>query len=188
MLLIVALVVGLVTGVVTGGKLGNVANLKFRWPWLVVAALVVREATALSPLSGIEVVRYVYLAALAALVAWTVWHIPRLRGAWIVAVGAALNLIVVIANGARMPVASALAGHLVDRGHIGQYVVMGSGTNLGWLGDWIGVPGPLGGAYSPGDAVIALGIAVIAFFATRQGVATAIKLDETSGRIGSYPP
>ena len=188
MLVIVALVVGLLAGIATGGKLGNLANLSFRWPWLVIVALVVREATVLSPLSRIDGVQYVYTAALTALVAWTAWHIPRLRGAWIVALGAALNLIVVMANGARMPVAPALAGHLVDRGHSGQYVVMGSGMNLSWLGDWIGVPGPLGGAYSPGDVVVALGIAIVAFFATRHGPPAATKLEETSGRIGSYPP
>ena len=172
MLLLVALVIGLLAGIATGGKLGNVANLSIRWPWLVVAALVVREAAILSPLSGVDGVQYLYVAALAALVAWTAWHATRLRGAWIVAIGAALYLLVVIVNGARMPVATELAGRLVERGHIGQYVVMGSGTNLGWLGDWIGVPGPLGGAYSPGDVVIAIGIAAVAFFATRQAAAT----------------
>ncbi len=188
MLLLIALVIGLLAGIATGGKLGNVANLNIRWPWLVVAALVVREAAVLSPLSGVDGVQYLYAASLAALVAWTAWHATRLRGAWIVAVGAALNLLVVIANGSRMPVAPELAGRLMNRGHIGQYVVMGSGTNLGWLGDWIGVPGPLGGAYSPGDVVIAIGIAAVAFFATRQRPAAATKLDETAGRIGSYPP
>jgi hypothetical protein len=188
MLLLVALVLGLIAGIATGGKLGNVANLSIRWPWLIVAALVVREAAILSPLSGVDGVQYLYVAALATLVAWMAWHATRLRGAWIVAIGAALNLLVVIVNGARMPVAMELAGRLVERGHIGQYVVMASGTNLGWLGDWIGVPGPLGGAYSPGDVVIAIGIAAVAFFATRQGPAAATKLDETAGRIGSYPP
>ncbi len=172
MLLLVALVIGLLAGIATGGKLGNVANLSIRWPWLVVAALVVREAAILNPLSGVDGVQYLYVAALAALVAWTAWHATRLRGAWIVAIGAGLNLLVVIVNGARMPVATELAGRLVERGHIGQYVVMGSGTNIGWLGDWIGVPGPLGGAYSPGDVVIAIGIAAVAFFATRQAAAT----------------
>jgi hypothetical protein len=76
----------------------------------------------------------------------------------------------------------------VEQGHAGQYVVMGSATHLNWLADWIGVPGPLGGAYSPGDAVVGLGIAAVAFLATRQHAAPATKLDETSGRIGSYPP
>ncbi len=188
MLLLAALALGLLAGIVTGGKLGNTANLSFRWPWFVLAALVVREATALTPLSRIDGMQYVYAAALAALVAWTIWHIRRLRGALIVAIGAALNLVVVIANGSRMPVASALAGHLVEQGHAGQYVVMGSTTNLNWLADWIGVPGALGGAYSPGDVVIAIGIAAVAFFATRQGPVAGTKLDETSGRIGSYPP
>jgi hypothetical protein len=188
MLLLVALVIGLLGGVATGGRLGNLTNLQFRWPWVVILALVVREATVLTPLSRISGVQFVYAAALAVLIGWTAWHVPRLRGAWIVAFGAALNLIVVVANGARMPVDPALAGHLLDSGHFGQYVVMGPSTNLGWLGDWIGVPGPLGGAYSPGDAFIALGIAMVAFFATRQGPAAATKLEETSGRIGSYPP
>jgi hypothetical protein len=181
MLLLVALVVGLAAGIVTGGKLGNVADLKLRWPWLVLVALVVREATALSPLSSIEGVQYVYAAALASLVAWTVWHVHRIHSVWIVAVGAALNLVAVLANGARMPVAPSLAGGLVQRGHAGQYVVMGSGTNLNWLADWIRVPGPLGGAYSPGDVVVALGIAAVAFFATRQGPRPATKLDEMTG-------
>src|ERR1700686_5219642 len=131
MLLLVALVIGLVAGIATGGRLGNVANVTIRWPWLVVAALVGREAAVFSPLNGIDGVQYVYVGALAALVAWTAWHAWRLRGAWIVALGAAVNLTVVIANGARMPVAQALAGSLVERGHIGQYAVMGPGTNLG---------------------------------------------------------
>jgi hypothetical protein len=184
-LLLAALVLGLVAGLLTGGKLANVSNLSFRWPWFVIAALVVREATLYSPLAGIEGVQYVYVAALAMLVAWTAWHIQRVRAVWIVAFGALLNLIVVVANGARMPVAPALAGSLVQRGHVGQYMVMGPATNLNWLADWVGAPG---GAYSPGDAVVAIGIAAVAFLATRQRDATATKLDETSGRIGSYPP
>jgi uncharacterized protein DUF5317 len=187
-LLLVALVIGLVVGVMTGGRVGNLANLRFRWPWFVLAALVFREAAVFSPLSRVNGVQYVYAAALAALIGWTVWHVNRIRGVWIIATGAALNLVVVLANGARMPVAPALAGSLVDLGHLGQYEVMGPDTNLTWLADWIGVPGPLGGAYSPGDMVVAVGIAAVAFFATRQGHAAATKLDETSGRIGSYPP
>ncbi len=186
MLLLAALVLGLASGIMTGGKLGNLANLSFRWPWFVLGALVIREAAILSPLSRIDGVQYVYAASLAALIAWTIGHIHRLRFAWLVACGAAMNLIVVLANGARMPVAPALAGRLAEVGHAGQYTVMGPATNLNWLADWIGVPGALGGAYSPGDGVVAIGIAAVAFFATRAPRRT--KLDETSGRIGSYAP
>ena len=188
MLLLVGLVVGLGVGIATGGKLGNLAHLRFRWPWLVLAALIVREAAVVTPLSRVDGVQYVYAAALAALVAWTVWHVDRVRGVLLVAIGAAMNLVVVLANGARMPVAPSLAGSLVQRGHVGQYVLMGPDTRLNWLADWIGVPGPLGGAYSPGDVVVGLGIGLVAYFATRQLAAAPTKLDETSGQLGSFPP
>jgi hypothetical protein len=171
MLLLAALVLGLLAGVATGGKMGNLANLRFRWPLFVVVVLLIREGALIKPFSRIDGVQYVYAIALAALVAWTIWHIPRLPGVWLVAIGAGLNLIVVLANGSRMPVAPALAGPLVARGHIGQYVVMGPGWHLNWLADWIGVPGPLGGAYSPGDMIVAVGIALVAFLGTRRTAA-----------------
>jgi hypothetical protein len=168
MLLLIALALGLIAGMATGGKIGNLANLRFRWPLFVLAVLIVREGALITPFSRIDGVQYVYAASLAALVAWTIWHIPRLPGVWLVSAGAGLNLIVVLANGSRMPVAPALAGILVVRGHIGQYVVMGPDSRLNWLADWIGVPGPLGGAYSPGDILVAVGIALVAFLATRR--------------------
>ena len=167
MLLLAALVIGLLGGVATGGKIGNVANLRFRWPLFVLAVLIIREAALISPLNRIEGVQYVYAVSLAGLVAWTIWHIARMPGVWLVSAGAGLNLIVVLANGSRMPVAPELARSLVVRGHVGQYVVMSADTRLNWLADWIGVPGPLGGAYSPGDVVIAVGIALVAWLATR---------------------
>jgi len=185
MLLLAGLVVGLLAGVATGGRLGNLARLSFRWPWLVLLVLIVREATLFPPLNGIEGVQYVYAVALTALVMWTIWHVDRVPGIWLVAAGATLNLVAVAVNGARMPVAPELAGRLNQTGHLGQYVLMGSGTNLNWLGDWIGVAGRGGdliGAYSPGDVLVAIGIGVVAFFAARS------KLDgtsETSARIGS---
>jgi hypothetical protein len=57
---------------------------------------------------------------------------------------------------------------------------MGSNTNLNWLADWITVSGPVGirGAYSPGDLVVAAGIGVVAFFATRQQAPPTTKLVE----------
>jgi hypothetical protein len=148
----------------------------------VLVVLVIREAVLLTPLNRIDGVQYVYAAALAALVAWTALHIKRLAGVWLVTAGAALNLVVILANGARMPVAPELAGVLVQRGHLGQYVLMGPGTNLNWLADWVGFPWPVKGAYSPGDLLIALGIGVVVILALVRP--TAGKLEETSSRIG----
>jgi Family of unknown function (DUF5317) len=186
-LVLVPALLGLLIGVATGGKLGNLAHLRLRWPWFVLVVLLIREAILFRPLNQIEGVQYVYAVALAALVAWTALHIKTLPGAWVACSGAAMNLIVVLANGARMPVAPELAGALVKQGHIGQYVLMGPGTYLSWLADWIGFPWPVRGAYSPGDLVIAVGIGIVVLLATIHQP-DAGKLDETSSRIGDYPP
>jgi hypothetical protein len=188
MLLLAAVLVGLVAGVATGGKLGNLSNQRFRWPFFVLAALLIKEVVLITPLSRIDGAQYVYAASLAALVAWTVWHFDLLPGVWLVSVGAALNLVVVVVNGGHMPVAREFAGHLVERGQIGQYVVMGPSTNVGWLADWIGGPAMLGAVYSPGDLVVAMGIAVVAFLATRRRPDPNSLLSETPARIVNDPP
>src|ERR1700730_488644 len=125
MVFLVSIALGIIVGLVIHGRLDNLARLQFRWSWLVVAALVVREATVLTPLRNIDGIQYVYAASLAVLVGWTLWHINRIRGIWLVAIGSALNLVVIAANGGRMPVAPELAGSLIQRGHLGQYTLMG---------------------------------------------------------------
>lgn len=196
MLLLGGLVIGLAAGVATGGKLGRLATLRFRWPYFVLGVLLVKEVVLVTPLNSVDGMQFVYAASLAALVAWTIWHIDLLPGVWLVSAGAALNLVVVVANGGRMPVARELAARgshiLIDRGFVGQYVLMGPHTNLNWLADWVALPGPLSAvvyeAYSPGDLVVALGIAVVAFLATRRRAETNSVLGETSARIVSDPP
>jgi hypothetical protein len=176
-LVLVPLVLGLLIGVASGGKIGNLAHLKLRWPWFVLVVLLIREAAVIDPLSRIDGVQYVYAASLAGLVGWTAWHVKRVPGVWVVTLGAAMNLIVILANGARMPVAAGLAGSLLSRGHVGQYVLMGPDTNLNWLADWIGFPWPVKGAYSPGDLVIAVGIGIVVLLGTVHPSDAATKLD-----------
>jgi hypothetical protein len=192
MLLLAGLVIGVAAGLVAGGKLGNLSLLRFRWPYFVLLVIVVKEVVLLTPLNRIDGTQFVYAASLAALVGWTIWHIDLLPGVWLVSLGSALNLLVVLVNGGRMPVSPELAARgshlLVDRGFIGQYVLMGPHTNLSRLADWLAFPAPLGTvlpeAYSPGDFVSALGIAVVTFLATRRSES----IRETSGRIVSDPP
>ena len=167
MLWLFAIVVGVAFGLVTGGKIGNLARLRFRWPWLIFAAVIVREAVALTPLSRVSGAQYLYVVSLAAILAWTIWNVNRFRGLWLVTAGAALNLVVITVNGGRMPVAHELAGSLVRHGVSGQYTVMGSGTHLNLLGDWISLyPSPE--AYSPGDVLIGVGLAIVVFLAVRN--------------------
>jgi hypothetical protein len=164
---LVAMALGLGLGLLTGGSADNFGRLRFRWPWLVIGAVVVREVVLLSPLDHVEGAQYLYALALAAIVIWTLLHLRRLRGIWIVTAGGGLNLLVILANGSRMPVAPELAASLAQHGEIGQYTVMGTGTHLNLLGDWIALR-PLPEAYSPGDLVVAIGIAVVVFLATRR--------------------
>lgn len=160
-----AIAFGVALGLAGGGSLSNLALLKFRWPLVLVGAVALRYVVTFSPLSRVEGAQYVYAASLAVIVLWTVWHLRRLPGVWLVTLGAALNLLVVLANGGRMPVDATLAaqqlgGILAEHGHIGQYTVMGADTQLGFLGDWMSL-GPLPEAYSPGDVLIAMGIALV---------------------------
>ncbi len=187
MLWVVAIALGLVVGLVTGGSIDNFSRVRFRWPLVLLVAVVIREAVLLTPLRHVDGAQYVYLAALAAIVAWTIWHFDLLPGVWLVSAGGALNLIVIGVNGARMPVAPALAGSLLSRGEIAQYTLMGPGTNLNSLGDWISVP-PFPEAYSPGDVVIAAGLALVVFLMTRRPTRSQADGAETSRRIVSDPP
>jgi uncharacterized protein DUF5317 len=185
---IAALGLGVVAGLVVGGRFENLIRLRFRWFWVVLAVLVVRAAILFTPaIRHVDGVQYVYLAALTALVAWTLWQIEQVRGIWLIAVGSALNLVVIAANGGRMPVAPELATSLVHNGQLGQYTLMSADTTLNWLADWIAVPG-LGAllheAYSPGDVIVAVGIAAVIVLAMRSRTGLA----ETSPRIVSDPP
>jgi hypothetical protein len=187
LLWIAALGLGLVAGLALGGRIDNLVRLRFRWPWLIVGVLVVRAAAVATPLRSVQGVQYVYLAALTVLVAWTLWQIELVRGIWLVAVGSVLNLVVIAANGGSMPVAPGLAGSLVHSGHLGQYTLITADTNLGWLADWIALPGlrqVVAEAYSPGDVIVALGIGVVVALAMRSQAGSV----ETRPRIVSDPP
>lgn len=161
---------GLAMGLVVGGRVSNLARLRFRWPWVLFAAVLVREAVLLTPLNRVSGAQYLYLLALATIVVWTVAHIGRLPGVWLITAGAALNLVVIAVNGGRMPVASEFAAALTRHGGtLGQYTVMSSSTHLNLVADWIYL-NPVPEAYSPGDVLVALGLAILVFVSTATPV------------------
>ena len=162
-----------------GGRLGNWSEIRLKWTWVVLLALLIRVMLAGTSLGNIDWLRYVYVASLVLLIAWTVWNVDRLFGIWLVSIGSAMNLVVIVANDFRMPVVQSAAGALVQVGHHGQYVVMDASTRLPWLADTFVVPGWLGGVFSPGDAVIGIGLGIVAFAGTRFPASTS-KLDQIS--------
>ena len=175
MLLIAGALVGLIAGLLTGGSFHNLLARRLRWPLVVVAAFIVRELEIRTPLGGAALGPAIFALSLIVLLAWAAWHHDRLPGIWLVVVGIAMNLVAVLANGAHMPVAPDAAhigpAQLREQGTFAQYVLAGPDTRLSWLGDWIVLPGPIGRlfpqAYSPGDLVSTVGLAVVLFLTTR---------------------
>jgi hypothetical protein len=175
MLLIAGGALGLVAGLLTGGRMSNLLGRRLRWPLVVIAAFAVRELLLRSPLGTSLLGPPAFALSLAALIAWTIWHRDELPGILIVTAGMSMNLLVTLANGGHMPVATAALdlgpSQLRAVGTWAQYGAMGPGTHLGWLGDWIQFPGLIGRlfpqAYSPGDLVSLVGLTAVLFLATR---------------------
>jgi hypothetical protein len=182
-LLLAGAALGLVAGLLTGGSVHNLLARRLRWPLLVVAAFLVRELEIRTPLATSGLAPATFVLSLLVLIGWTIWHRDELPGILLVTAGMVCNLAVVLANGGRMPVAASVAhlgpAQLQADGAWAEYAVMGSGTRLGWLGDWILLPQPIGRlfwqAYSPGDFVSLVGITVVLFLATRPRRAPAVR-------------
>ena len=67
MLLVAPPVLGFLIGLLAGGDAGNWARVRVRWPWFIIAAVLVRIVTDFTPLSSVGAVRYVYVLFLLAL-------------------------------------------------------------------------------------------------------------------------
>lgn len=176
MLLIIAAVLGLAIGLATGGDIRRLGDLRLRWPLTVLVALAVKELGVWGPLAQSQVwAPLLYTISLVVLIGWAAWHIRRLPGVWLVVIGMVMNLLVVVANGGHMPVPPELAHRgprqLVEKGHLGQYMLEGPQTRLAILDDRIQLPGLIGRllpqAYSAGDLVMAVGLFVVTFLAPR---------------------
>jgi len=171
---------GLVIGLVLGGRPSNLLEVRIRaWPLLVVPV-----AWRLAELAGGDeggwqraALPYAFpavLLALALFAAWN-WRLPALP---LIAAGAALNALVVIVNGGRMPIPLGLvraiggahaAAQLAESGSAGTYTVLDAHTHLAWLADVMLLPGPLPRALSLGDVVLMVGlIAAITFLLNRS--------------------
>jgi hypothetical protein len=172
LLLLAGLALGVAAGLLTR-RPGEGFRVRFAAPWLVLVALVVKEAGLLTPLARQPWAPVVYTASLVVLAGWAAWHVRRLPAIALVAAGMLMNLAVVLANGGRMPVSlsdPALRADFRD-GVLGQYVLAGPRTRLAVLSDWIAVP-PGPSIYSLGDLVAAAGMFAIGLTALRRPLTT----------------
>jgi hypothetical protein len=165
----------MVVALLRGGSLRNFGALQLRWLPLVIVGfalqLLIFTPFARSPLVAFAT-RPIYVLSLAVVALWVAanWRVP---GMALIALGLALNVAVIAANGGHMPVspeAARIAGQYemlaADDPAVSKHVLAASGEAQLWLlGDIIPVPRSVPGAsvLSIGDLVLTLGIAILCY-------------------------
>ena len=176
MLLLYSIGAGLLMGRLAGGRVRNLERIDFVWWQLALAGLLVQLIIFAGPVAervgswGPAVYVISTLAVMAALL-----RNLRYRGLAVIAVGAGLNLVAVIANGGAMPSAPeawfSLTGvAALPVTHFTNSVLIGPDTLFPFLGDvfvWP-QPLPLANVFSIGDAIIAVGAVVFLVDAMRE--------------------
>jgi hypothetical protein len=183
-LLLYSIAAGLLLGRLLGGRVHILERVHFVWWQLALAGLFVQLALFADPIQervGAEG-PYIYVASTLVVMAALLRNL-RLRGLGLIAVGAALNLIVIVANGGFMPSSPAVWLELTGTAalpvaHYSNAVLIGPGTLLPFLGDIFAFPRPLpmATAFSIGDVAIALGAILFLVSAMRQSGETANRL------------
>lgn len=167
MLLLYAILAGLIVGRLTGGRIGALADLRIRGAWLAVAGLAL-QLLLFGPFLADRVgtagpALYVLSSAVVFLVMMANLSLP---GIPLLALGAWLNMVAIVANGGHMP--SSPDAWLMLRGvaeppmvALSNSTLIGPGTVLGFLGDILVLPRPipLANVFSIGDVLVGVGAA-----------------------------
>jgi hypothetical protein len=181
-LLLYSIAVGLVAGRLLGGRVRRLEHVRFVWWQLALAGLFVQLALFADPIQervGAEG-PFIYVASTLVVMAALLRNL-RLPGLGIIAIGAALNLVVIVANGGFMPSSPTVWLELtgvaaVPVAHYSNVILISPETLLPFLGDIFVFPRPLpmATAFSIGDATIALGAVVFLVSGMRRpsGVAS----------------
>lgn len=179
MFLLYAILVGLAAGLLLGGRPGRLAEIRLRWTWLIVAGMVIQGLLYSDPVServgqlGPAVGPAIYVASMAMVLA-AVFRNVRVPGLALVAVGGALNLAAIVANGGYMPASlAALGSHLPPPGSGYSNSVVLSNPALAPLTDIFALPEwvPAGNVFSIGDVLIGVGTAAAIVVGMRRSAA-----------------
>lgn len=175
MILLTGMLLGMVLGLITKGQLDALAHHRLRGIWIFIALLVIQLVATRIPVElpdAILLSVFWMIPALGCLMI-SLWNV-REPGFALVALGLALNIVVIAVNGG-MPVLTANAG-LIDGQAQEVYTALDqswlhipaeTGTSLLWLSDVLPVSG-LGmteNLVSIGDVYLSLGLGVYIFVA-----------------------
>ena len=166
--LVVAANCGLIAGFIRAAvHRRRISSPRIRWAWLLVPTIAATWATNHFSTKPLAITAIVLSQALPFVLAWVNRRQP---GMWLLGVGLALNLLVIILNGGFMPISpETLIAMGIQPGHwaIGQrlglrkdFVQLASDTNLWFLSDWLISPAwyPQKGAFSVGDICTGVGV------------------------------
>lgn len=187
MFILYAIVVGLILGSIGGGRIERLASLSFRAPWLAIGGLAAQVVLFAGPVAeGIGALGPpLYVASMLAVVAFLLLNV-RIAGVPVMALGAASNLVAILANGGTMPAsgeAIASAGVEVAAGFTNSREV--AAPVLAPLGDVLALPDwiPFANVFSLGDVLLGIGAAVVVFAAMRRD-ATTVRTAAGTGDAG----
>jgi DHA3 family macrolide efflux protein-like MFS transporter len=174
-MLIGGILLGLLLGLLAGGRLGNLAEIRLRWTWLLVVAIVVRfgtEAALGAQIGIVETLRLPLLASAFIVLLLALWVNRTYPGLSLAFLGVLANTLVIVANDGYMPIwqpaldAAGLVAADVDRSF---HIVVDAAApdflgRLLILGDVIPAPVPIiRNVYSLGDLFLGLGLAFFLF-------------------------
>jgi hypothetical protein len=157
---------GIALGALLGGRLGALADISIRAPYLAFAAILLQlmafPSDVLPWSTPSSVARVLWLVSYALLI-WMLHLNIRLRGTPFVAAGLLCNLLAIVANHGLMPVRrSALLGAGRSYNVHNNSIQLGH-PHLAALIDRWAVPGwiPFANVYSVGDVLIAVGTVIV---------------------------
>jgi hypothetical protein len=185
MILIAAALACVASVPLSGGRLGRLLDLQLRWGWAALSALALQIIiTTLAPGGATGLHELLHIASYALAGACIIAN-RRIAGLPILALGAALNSLAIIANAGIMPAsarAMRLAG-LAPSDHFANSASVAHPRLLA-LGDVIPIPGPwpLGNVISIGDILIIAGLLTVLHRASRDAPSTPL-----SGALPSPP-
>jgi hypothetical protein len=173
MFILYAVVIGLAVGLLGGGKLAAIADIRFRWAPLVMIGflgqvLLFSDAVA-ARVGDLGPVLYVASTLLVVVAVVRNLAIPGLP---LVALGAASNLVAIVANGGFMPASpAALAALGKDVPTIYSNSAVVAQPALFPLTDVFALPMwlPFHNIFSVGDVILAVGVALVIATAMRRG-------------------
>ncbi len=166
MFLLPAVALGVLVGYLLGGRMGGLADVRLRAPWLFYVAITMQLLAFPSLImpwhAGEQLATSLSIGSYGCLVAVFLLNV-RLRGLAIAGAGMLLNLAAILSNGGHMPaLPSAMRGAGMTFAGVHNNSVAERSPNLAWFVDRWAAPHwmPYSSVFSVGDVLIAVGVVV----------------------------